>query len=134
LKINDRRGVYGMDNNTTIDLIKKKIIKFRDERNWKKYHDPKNLAIGLSIEVAELQEIFLWQSKEDIETVLSSNKIMHRIREEIADIFIFLLYLCEGCKIDLSEAVLEKINTNTKKYPVAKSYNSNKKYTELGDE
>lgn len=123
-----------MDNNTTIDQIKKKIIKFRDDRNWKKYHDPKNLAIGLSIEVAELQEIFLWQPKEDIEIVLSSNKIMHRIREEIADIFIFLLYLCDECKIDLSEAVLEKINTNRKKYPIAKSYDSNKKYTELGDE
>ena len=110
-----------MDDTTTIEKLKKMVISFRDERNWEQFHDPKNLAAGLSIESAELQEIFLWKSKD-------GNK---KLSDELADIFVFLLYLSEACGIDLSEAVINKLKLNAKKYPVEKSFNSNKKYNEL---
>lgn len=121
-----------MDSKTNIEQLKREVISFRDERNWRRFHDPKNLSIGLSIEAAELQELFLWKSDEEIETLLWSKKGIRQVREEIADILIFLLYLSEVCNIDLSDAVNDKLKTNTRKYPVNKSYNSSKKYTEFG--
>ena len=120
-----------MDDATTIEKLKEMVIKFRDERNWEQFHDPKNLAAGLSIESAELQEIFLWKSKDEIKELLKSREGRQTLKEELADIFVFLLYLSEGCGIDLSEAVINKIKLNAKKYPVEKSYNSHKKYTDL---
>ncbi len=120
-----------MDDSTTIEKLKKMVISFRDERNWEQFHDPKNLAAGLSIESAELQEIFLWKSKDEIKELLKSKTGSQTLKEELADIFVFLLYLSEGCGIDLSEAVINKIKLNAKKYPVEKSYNSHKKYNEL---
>ncbi|MBA7627535.1 hypothetical protein ES703_34998 [subsurface metagenome] len=121
-----------MDNKTTIEQLKKELVSFRDERNWQKFHDPKNLSIALSIESAELQELFLWKSSEQIKSLLSSEKGTRRVREELADIFIYLLYLSKGCGIDLSDALMEKIKINKRKYSVNKSYNSSKKYTEFG--
>jgi NTP pyrophosphatase (non-canonical NTP hydrolase) len=120
-----------MDDTTTIEKLKKMVISFRDERNWEQFHDPKNLAAGLSIESAELQEIFLWKLKDEVKTLLKSKMGSQTIKEELADIFVFLLYLSEACGIDLSEAIINKIKLNAKKYPVEKSYNSHKKYTEL---
>jgi len=120
-----------MDNRTTIEQLKKLTINFREERNWRKFHDPKNLSIALSIESAELQELFLWKDETETEKLLSSEKVMKRIKEEIADICIYLLYISEGLKIDLSEAVMEKIEINRIKYPINKSYNNSKKYTDF---
>jgi NTP pyrophosphatase (non-canonical NTP hydrolase) len=120
-----------MDGKTKIEDIKKKAISFRDERNWRQYHDPKNLAIALSIEAAELQELFLWKSRDEIMRFLLSKKGAERIRDELADIFIYLLYLSDSVDVDLSDAVVEKIEINRKRYPLDKSYNSNKKYTDL---
>ena len=122
-----------MDSITTIEQLNKEVIEFRNNRNWKKFHDPKNLSIGLSIEAAELQELFLWKSADEVKTQLLSEKFKQELKEEVADIFIFLLYFCEACNIDLSDAVLEKIKINAEKYPVDKSYDSKRKYTELGD-
>lgn len=123
-----------MDSKTTIEQLKKEVITFRDERNWKKFHDPKNLSIALSIESAELQELFLWKSDKEIKAILLSDTGIRRIKEELADIFIYLLYLSEKCRIDLSNTVKEKIEINRRKYPLNKSYNSSKKYTDFGDE
>ena len=120
-----------MDDKTTVAELKKQVIDFRNARNWEQFHDPKNLAAGLSIESAELQEIFLWKSKAEIKELLKSKIGRQTIEEELADIFVFLLYLSEGCGIDLSDAVMNKIKLNEKKYPVEKSYNSHKKYNEL---
>ena len=100
-------------------------------RNWEQFHDPKNLAAGLSIESAELQEIFLWKSKDEIKALLKSEDGSQKLKNELADIFVFLLYLSETCGIDLSEAVINKIKLNAKKYPVEISFNSHKKYNEL---
>ncbi len=123
-----------MDDKATIGRLKREVISFRDERNWQKFHDPKNLSMALSVESSELQELFLWKSEDQIGELLLTESGGRRVREELADIFIYLLYISERCRIDLSDAVLEKIKINSKKYPVDKSYDSNRKYTEFGDE
>ncbi len=123
-----------MDDKATIGRLKREVISFRDERNWQKFHDPKNLSMALSVETSELQELFLWKSEDQIGELLLSESGGRRVREELADIFIYLLYISERCGIDLSDAVLDKIKINRKKYPVDKSYDSNRKYTEFGSE
>ena len=123
-----------MDNSSTIEQLKMQVKEFRDERNWKKFHDPKNLSIALAVESAELQELFLWKSKSHVRQLLSTEKGKRQVRDELADILIYLLYLSDESGIDLSEAVKEKISINKNKYPVSKSYNSNKKYNEFDSE
>jgi len=103
-----------------------KIVQFRDERNWAQFHTLKDLLLGLNIEVGELQELFLWKSDTEIESVDTK-----KIENEVADITIFLMYICQHFQIDLHKAVSEKIEINALKYPVEKSRNSNKKYNEL---
>ncbi len=123
-----------MDDSSTIEQLKMKVKKFRDERNWKKFHDPKNLSIALAVESAELQELFLWKSGSGVRQLLSSEKGKQKVKDELADILIYLLYLSDESGIDLSEAVRAKLSLNNKKYPVSKSYNSSKKYNELEGE
>jgi NTP pyrophosphatase (non-canonical NTP hydrolase) len=90
-----------------------KINKFRDERNWRQYHNPKDLAISISIEAAELLEDFQWISNEE---ALKINK--ENIREEIADVLIYSLMLCSDLGLDVKEIVEEKILKNGRKYPI----------------
>jgi NTP pyrophosphatase (non-canonical NTP hydrolase) len=116
-----------MDNK--IESITEKIIQFRDAREWSQYHDPKNLSQALGIEAAELQEIFLWKTAEESRNL--SEKDIAQVLEEIADVFIYLTYLCQEFKIDLFDATLKKIEKNAVKYPIEKSKGSSKKYNEL---
>ena len=109
--------------------ITEKIIQFRNARQWDQYHDPKNLSLALGIEAAELQEIFLWKTAEESRNL--SEKDVSRVEEEIADVFIYLIYLCHEFNIDLFDATLKKIEKNSVKYPIEKSKGSNKKYNEL---
>jgi NTP pyrophosphatase (non-canonical NTP hydrolase) len=90
------------------------INEFRDERNWRQYHNPKDLAISISIEAAELLEDFQWISSEK---ALKENN--ENIREEIADVLIYSLMLCSDLGLDVKEIVKEKIIKNGKKYPVS---------------
>jgi NTP pyrophosphatase (non-canonical NTP hydrolase) len=120
-----------MDAHETIANLRDQVIRFRDARNWAQFHDPKNLAMGLSIECAELLELFLWKSDEEIREMLKDENMRRRVREELADVCVFLLYLSKGCGVDLSDAVSKKLAVNEKKYPVEKSFGSNKKYDEL---
>ncbi len=117
-----------LEMNRKFDDLKDLILKFREDRDWKKFHKIKDLLIGLNIEVAELQELFLWKSEEQIKEVDKS-----KIRNEIADIYIFLTYLCDEFEIDLKEAVDAKLKMNNEKYPIEKSKGSNKKYNELNN-
>ena len=87
--------------------------------------------MGLSIEAAELQELFLWKDEEEVAEYLESPSGKQRTREELADIFIYLLYLAEACEIDLPSALSDKLEHNAAKYPVEKSYGSARKYNEL---
>ncbi len=109
-----------------IKELNKKIIKFRDDRNWKQFHTLKDLLLGLQIECSELSELFLWKNDQEILDVPKE-----KIENELADIFIFLSYLANNFDIDLEKAVLDKIRINDKKYPIEKSYGINKKYNEL---
>ena len=112
-----------------LEAIQKKILSFRNERDWAQFHDPKNLAEALSIEAGELLENFLWKTTEQSRNL--SAEELKNVKEELADIFIFLTYLSEEYKIDLFKEVENKIALNEAKYPVAKAKGSSKKYSEL---
>jgi len=109
--------------------VKTALLKFREERDWNQFHDPKNLAEAISIEAGELLEVFLWKTKEEATNL--NNKDKESVREEVADIFNFLVYLCIEQDIDIFEVSLKKIEDNRRKYPVTKSLGTAKKYKEL---
>ena len=102
------------------------LVNFRDERNWQQFHNTKDLALALSIEAAELNELFLWKTKEE-----SENVDLVKLKEELADVFAYALLLAEKHKLDVTEIVLEKVVKNGIKYPVEKSKGNAKKYDEL---
>ena len=103
-----------------------KVLEFRDKRNWNQYHNPKDLAISLSLEAAELLECFQW-SGADTEVVRKQNNM----KEELSDILIYSLLLADRLGINLDSAICEKILINEKKYPVEKSYGNSTKYNEI---
>lgn len=99
-----------------IENIKKIILKFSNDRNWDKHHNPKNLAMALNVEAAELLEIFQWLNLQESENLTIDKK--EHAKQEIADIAIYLIRLCIKLDIDLEKAILEKIILNEKKYPL----------------
>lgn len=107
----------------------KEIIKFADDRDWGRYHTPKNLAMALSVEAAELAEIFQWLTPAQSRK-LSGAKLEH-LREELADVYCYLLRLASLYKIDVNEAALKKIKKNAVKYPISKARGTSRKYNEL---
>ncbi len=109
-----------------LNELKALILEFRQNRDWKQFHKIKDLLIGLGIEVAELNELFLWKNEQEIKAI---NK--EKIEDEIADIFIFLTYISDEFDIDIESAVKNKVKKNDLKYPLEKSKGSNKKYNEL---
>ena len=108
---------------TEFDKTVKKLIEFRNERDWEQFHNSKDLALAISIEASELLELFLWNDNEDF------NK--EKLEDELADIFSFSLLLAEKHNLNLSEIVNKKIEKNAKKYPVSKAKGTSKKYNEL---
>lgn len=108
------------------DEIVEKVIRFRDERDWKQYHNPKDLAISISLEAAELLENFQWTGS--ITDVPEKNT---NVLEELADVFIYSIMLADVLNVNVNEIIEEKLIKNGKKYQVQKAYGSKKKYTEL---
>jgi NTP pyrophosphatase (non-canonical NTP hydrolase) len=106
--------------------IVERIIKFRDDRDWRQFHTPKNLAMSLAVEAAELMEIFQWARDDEIEQVARQRR--QAIEDEIADIAIFVHLFCHDLDIDLENAIRRKLETNAKKYPVEKARGSSRKY------
>jgi NTP pyrophosphatase (non-canonical NTP hydrolase) len=102
------------------------LEKFRDERDWAQFHDSKNLALALSIEAAELNELFLWKKDDEVEQVDKQC-----LREELADVFAYAIMLAGRHGLDVSEIVKEKIEQNGKKYPVDQSKGNSAKYKDL---
>lgn len=102
------------------------VLKFRDDRDWKQFHNPKDLAISISLEAAELLEVFQWSA----EDVTCENK-MDKVKEELADVVNYCILMADACGLDLDQIVREKIKRNNEKYPVEKAYGSKEKYTEL---
>src|SRR5438067_981236 len=106
-----------------------RIRKFRDERDWKQFHDPKNLAVSIAIEAAELLELFQWQSGAEAPRFAAENR--ERVSEEIADVAIYLIELADITGIDLAKAIDAKLEKNAGKYPVDKARGVSTKYTGL---
>ena len=102
------------------------VLKFRDDRNWRQFHNPKDLAISICLEAAELLEVFQW-SAEDVQREDKKDKI----REELADVLNYCVLMADVCGFDIDPIVREKIKKNEEKYPVEKAYGSKEKYTEL---
>ena len=103
-----------------------KILSFRNERNWSQFHNPKDLAISVSLEAAELLECFQWSGSD---TEVTSK--LEAMKEELSDIFIYSILLADRLKIDLDEVIQAKIAKNAEKYPVEKSFGKSSKYTEI---
>ena len=113
----------------TLDELKKHVEDFIEERDWSQFHNPKDLSQALSIEAAELMELFLWVSQEDSHKVVEENR--EALSDEMADVFAFLLALSKATGIDLGDALLNKLEKNKVKYPVDKSKGKSTKYTNL---
>ena len=104
-----------------MEKLREEIIKFQNDRNWKKFHTPENLAKSISIEAAELLEHFQWGKDYDIDEVA----------DELADVFNYAILMAIELDLDIDEIILNKIKKNAKKYPVEKAYGVSTKYTEL---
>ncbi|MBI8707153.1 nucleotide pyrophosphohydrolase [Pseudomonas aeruginosa] len=112
-----------------LKLIQERIRQFRDERDWMQFHNPKNLAISISLEVSELLEHFQWKTMEESEAYVVQAK--EEIADEVADVAAYLIELADNLGIDLQEAILNKLAKNEAKYPAHKARGNAKKYTEL---
>jgi dCTP diphosphatase len=104
---------------------------FASERNWDQYHSPKNLAMALTGEVGELSEIFQWLTEDASKSVATNPDTATAVRDELADVTLYLVRLASVLGVDLNEAVSQKLQKNAAKYPVDKSHGSHKKYDKL---
>ena len=103
----------------TVESTIPKLLAFRHERDWEQFHSPKNLATAITIEASELLEKFLWRDNENIENITSDSNRLDSIREEVADVLIYLLFLSVDLGIDLPSAISDKLTKNAAKYPVS---------------
>eukprot|EP01080_Neovahlkampfia_damariscottae_P010463 gene10463-2985_t len=121
----------GFDENVSLEMLRKEMVKFSDDRDWNQYHQPRNLLLAMVGEVGELSEIFQWKGECKIGLEDWNEKEKEHLGEELSDVLLYLINLSHRCNINLSEAVLKKIQKNELKYPIEKSKSSLKKYTEL---
>ncbi len=112
-----------------INELTKRIISFRDTRDWKQFHNPKDCAISLSLEASEVLEHFQWKSKDEMEKYVIEHKI--EIGEELADVLYWVLLMSHDLKIDVLDALENKIKKNEEKYPVEKAKGRHTKYNKL---
>lgn len=113
--------------NEAMDLVRR----FCEERDWDQFHNPKDLAIGISTEASELLELMRFKTPEECEQMISDPRYSSKIREELADVFYFILRFAQMNDIDLYTALQEKIRINGEKYPVEKSRGCSMKYNDL---
>ena len=112
-----------------LERLTKQIIEFRDARDWKQFHNPKDLAISLSLEASEVLEHFQWKSKEEMEKYIVNSK--QEIGEELADVLYWILLMSHDLNIDILEALDKKVSKNEEKYPVEKAKGVHTKYNKL---
>lgn len=113
----------------SIKKLTKRIVEFRDARDWKQFHNPKDLALSMTLEATEVLEHFQWKSSEEIEKYIKTNK--NDIGEEIADVLYWVLLMSHDLGIDVVKIFEEKMQQNEKKYPIEKAKGSHKKYDQL---
>lgn len=116
-------GTSTLKRTEEMDRILRRLRQFRDDRDWQQFHNPKDLAVALSIEASELLEAFLWKSPEDANP--------EKVKEELADVLAYALLLSDAYGFDIQQIILDKIERNEEKYPVDKARGSAKKYNEL---
>ena len=109
------------------------LCKFRDARNWAQFHSLRQLIVSLNLEAGELLELTQWKSDDEIDDLPNDAKTREALRDECADILLYLLLIAEKTGIDLEDAARSKLEKNAQKYPVAKSYGSRRKYTQLDE-
>lgn len=114
---------------TSLQELTKKILEFRDERNWKQFHNQKDMAISLALEAAEVLEHFQWKTKEEIDAYIKDHK--DDVAEELIDVLYWVLLMSYDLGIDIPEAFGKKMTKNALKYPVDKARDKNTKYTAL---
>jgi len=114
---------------SNIKKLTEKIIKFRNKRNWKQFHNPKDVALSLVLEAGEVMEHFQWKNEEEIERYVVNNKA--KIGEELADVLYWVLLMSFDLKINILDALNKKMRKNEKKYPVEKAKGKHLKYNKL---
>lgn len=117
--------------NKSFAPILKKIKKFRDERDWKKFHNPKDMAEAMVIEASELLELFLWKSQKESQEFIKNKKNLEEVSDELADVMWFIFEFADNFGIDIEKAIEKKLQKNAKKYPVNKAKGIATKYTKL---
>lgn len=116
---------------TDINAIKTLVLQFRDKRNWKQFHTLKNLIISLNLESSELLELTQWKTDEELSALKKDSDFHEALRDECADVLLYLLLVAEEGGIDLLQAAHDKLLRNELRYPVQESFGSAKKYTDL---
>jgi NTP pyrophosphatase (non-canonical NTP hydrolase) len=114
-----------------MDDLVKAVLAFRDERDWKQFHNPKDLAISITLEAAELLEHFQWKAPAEVQSFLAKEENRARLGEEMADVLILLVSLADAVGLDLLEVAQAKLRQNATKYPVERARGTAKKYDEL---
>ena len=112
--------------NDSLKDLTKKIVEFRDARNWKQFHRPKDMAISISLEAAELLEVFQWSGAD---TEVDTDKKLSKVKEELADVLIYALLMGNDLGLDIPEIINDKLAENNRKYPAEKAYGKADKYT-----
>jgi NTP pyrophosphatase (non-canonical NTP hydrolase) len=120
-----------MDDDTTLSELKGLVKQFCEARNWDQFHNPKDLAIGISTEAGELLDIFRFKSNDEIIQMMNDPERRESIGDELSDVLYFVLRFAQMNNIDLTEALLKKLKRNELNYPITKSKGSNKKYNEV---
>jgi len=105
------------------------VIKFRDKRDWKQFHNAKDVSLSLTLEANEVMEHFQWKNADEVNSYIKTHK--KEIGEELADVFYYILLMSHDLNIDISNALQDKLKVAEKKYPVKKSKGNHIKYTEL---
>ncbi len=114
----------------TLAQLTQRLTAFRDQRDWEQFHTLKNLLVSLSVEAGELLELAQWKDDDDLGAALADADFRRRLSEEVADVFLYLLLICEAADIDLARAAADKMDVNEAKYPADKVRGSARKYTE----
>ncbi len=122
-----------IDDETTVAFLKGRVAQFVAERDWVQFHNPKDLAMAISVEASELQELLLWRTYEEVRTILADPRQSTQLQEELADVVILCLSLANRAEIDLSSAIVRKLAVNAERYPVDRVLGRADKYTSYQD-
>lgn len=114
-----------------MDELIRAVLQFRDDREWRRFHNPKDLAISITLEAAELLEHFQWKSAGEVEAALQDDVVRRQVGAEMADVLILLISLADAVGLDLLDAARAKLAENARKYPVERARGNARKYTQL---